>query len=90
IGAMTTRRLFLAGGTLGLAAAAGSPWRVAASGSTGTFAVALGDAEWRRRLTPAQYAVLRQSGTERPYSSALLHEERRGRFACAGCGLDLF
>ncbi|MBN8939813.1 MAG: peptide-methionine (R)-S-oxide reductase MsrB [Rhizobiales bacterium] len=87
---MTTRRFFLAGGTLGLAAAAGLPWRATASGSTETFAVTLGDAEWRGRLTPAQYAVLRQSGTERPHSSALLHEARRGQFACAGCGLDLF
>ncbi|MGL4289983.1 MAG: peptide-methionine (R)-S-oxide reductase MsrB [Phreatobacter sp.] len=86
---MTTRRFFLAGGTIGLAAVS-SPWWFPRSEAAETFAVALGEAEWRRRLTPAQYAVLRRSGTERPYSSALLHEERRGQFACAGCGLDLF
>ena len=48
------------------------------------------DAEWRATLTAAQYAVLRKEGTEPPFTSPLLHEERRGIFACAGCGLDLF
>ncbi len=48
------------------------------------------DAEWRSSLTADQYAVLRQEGTERPFTSPLLHEERKGIFACAGCGLDLF
>jgi len=48
------------------------------------------DAEWRATLTADQYAVLRKEGTERPFTSPLLHEERRGTFACAGCALDLF
>jgi peptide-methionine (R)-S-oxide reductase len=48
------------------------------------------DAEWRSTLTPEQYAILRKEGTERPFTSPLLHEERKGIFACAGCGLDLF
>jgi peptide-methionine (R)-S-oxide reductase len=48
------------------------------------------DAEWRKLLTPDQYAVLRHEGTERAFTSALLHEERKGIFACAGCSLDLF
>jgi peptide-methionine (R)-S-oxide reductase len=48
------------------------------------------DAEWRKLLTAEQYAVLRENGTESPFSSPLLHEHRRGVFACAGCGLDLF
>jgi peptide-methionine (R)-S-oxide reductase len=48
------------------------------------------DAEWRKMLTPDQYAVLRHDGTERPFTSALLHETRKGNFACAGCDLDLF
>jgi peptide-methionine (R)-S-oxide reductase len=41
-------------------------------------------------LTADQFAVLRQSGTEYPFSSKLLHEERPGKFACAGCDLDQF
>ena len=56
----------------------------------GRFEVALSDAQWRQRLTPAQYAVLRQAATERPGSSPLLNEHRKGIFACAGCALPLF
>jgi peptide-methionine (R)-S-oxide reductase len=41
-------------------------------------------------LTPAQYAVLRESGTERPYTSPLNDEHRRGNFACAGCDQEAF
>ena len=48
------------------------------------------DADWRSTLTPDQYAVLRKEGTERPFTSPLLHEERRGVFTCAGCDLALF
>jgi peptide-methionine (R)-S-oxide reductase len=50
----------------------------------------LGDEEWKARLTPAQYDVLRDEGTERPFTSELLNEHREGMFACAGCGLELF
>ncbi|HEX7442191.1 MAG TPA: peptide-methionine (R)-S-oxide reductase MsrB [Caldimonas sp.] len=50
----------------------------------------LPDAEWKKRLTPDQYAVLRQEGTERPGTSPLNHEKRKGRFHCAGCDLPLF
>jgi len=52
--------------------------------------VAYSDAEWRSKLTPEQYAILRKDGTEQPFTSPLLHEERKGTFACAGCGSDLF
>ena len=55
-----------------------------------TYRVSYSDAEWRRRLTPAQYAVLRQEDTERPYSSPLNDEHRRGTFLCAGCGNELY
>jgi peptide-methionine (R)-S-oxide reductase len=48
------------------------------------------DADWRSTLTPDQYAILRKAGTEHPFTSPLLHEERKGVFACAGCGSDLF
>lgn len=52
--------------------------------------LSLPDAQWRKRLTPQAYAVLRQGSTERPYSSPLLKEHRKGRFVCAGCDLPLF
>lgn len=55
-----------------------------------TFPVTHTDEEWRKLLTPDQYAVLRQAGTEYPNSSPLLHEERKGNFACAGCDQDAF
>jgi peptide-methionine (R)-S-oxide reductase len=48
------------------------------------------DAEWRGELTPAQFEVLRLEGTERPFSSPLNGEKRKGTFQCAGCGLPLF
>jgi peptide-methionine (R)-S-oxide reductase len=51
---------------------------------------ALSDAEWRKRLTPAQYDVLRKHGTERAGTSPLNHEKRKGTFACAGCDLPLY
>jgi peptide-methionine (R)-S-oxide reductase len=55
-----------------------------------TFAVTHTDAEWRKLLTADQYAILRQEGTERPNTSALLHEGRKGNFACAGCDQEEF
>jgi peptide-methionine (R)-S-oxide reductase len=50
----------------------------------------LTDADWRKRLPADSYAVLRQEATERPGSSPLLGEHRKGTFACLGCGLALF
>ncbi len=50
----------------------------------------LTDTDWRKRLNPQQYDVLRKHGTERPGTSALNHEKRKGVFACAGCDLPLF
>jgi peptide-methionine (R)-S-oxide reductase len=55
-----------------------------------TYAVTKSDEEWRRHLTPEQYHVLREHGTERPGSCALLQEKRAGTFRCAGCGNALF
>ena len=54
------------------------------------FEVEKSDDEWRRILTPEQYAVLRGHGTERAGTCALLHEHRPGTFSCAGCGQALF
>jgi peptide-methionine (R)-S-oxide reductase len=50
----------------------------------------LSDAEWRARLTPEQYRILRQGGTEAPWTGALLDKKGPGRFRCAGCGQPLF
>ena len=55
-----------------------------------TFPIQLEDAEWRKRLDPAAYQVLRHAATERPYTSPLNNEKRKGRFLCAGCGTQLF
>src|SRR5512136_3322346 len=86
------RRHLLWGGAGVLALAAASRV-VAGSGKSTrpeTFEVARSDVEWRERLSPAQYAVLRQEGTERPYSSPLNNEKRPGTFDCAGCDMPLF
>lgn len=48
------------------------------------------NAEWKKRLTPEQYYVLREEGTERPFSSPLDHEWRDGIYVCAACDLELF
>ena len=56
----------------------------------GRFEIALSDAEWKKRLPPERYAVLRQERTERAGSSPLNREKRRGTYVCAGCGLPLF
>jgi peptide-methionine (R)-S-oxide reductase len=58
--------------------------------TTELFKVTHTDDEWRRRLTPEQYRVMRSHGTEPPGSCALLHEKRPGTFSCAGCGQPLF
>ena len=54
------------------------------------FAVTHSAEDWRARLTPEQFRVLRGHGTEAPGSSPLLHEDRAGVFCCAGCGQALF
>lgn len=81
-----TRRHFL--GASGVFAAAGLAPLLAGRGARAAqpraYPYALSDAEWRARLTKAQYDVLRQEGTERPYTSPLNDEHRAGTFACAG------
>jgi peptide-methionine (R)-S-oxide reductase len=54
------------------------------------FAVALSEEEWRRKLSPAQYRVLREHGTERAGSSPLDKQYGAGIYHCAGCGQPLF
>ena len=50
----------------------------------------LSEADWKRRLSPAAFHVLRQHGTEKPFSSPLYQEQRTGQYLCAGCQLPLF
>ena len=80
-----TRRQFALGATaalfLGTAAKGGEDKR---------FEVTRTDEEWRQRLTPEQYNVLRKEGTERAGSSPLNHEKRLGIFHCAGCDLPIY
>jgi peptide-methionine (R)-S-oxide reductase len=91
---MKRRNMLLAGtasaAALGLAVA--TRGRVVAGTQPGgqTFPVTHSEEEWRRTLTTAQYEVLREHGTEPPYSSSLDHEKRAGTFRFAGCGQDLF
>ena len=88
---MVDRRVLLAGGA-GLAAMIFSlDWlRGGAVKAASSFEITKTDAEWRALLTPAQFKVLRQHGTERPGTSPLNAEKRKGVFACAGCDLPLF
>ena len=50
----------------------------------------LSETEWRRRLTPEQYHVLREAGTERAFAGALTDNKADGVYVCAACKLDLF
>ena len=88
---MMTKRNFLLGGlaALGVGTAAKLSGDKS-SASAGTFPFTKTDAEWRQTLTPAQYQVLREHGTERAGSSPLDKEHRPGTFCCAGCGQKLF
>ncbi|MNX98155.1 Peptide methionine sulfoxide reductase MsrB [compost metagenome] len=87
------RRHFLGLGGAAALAAGLAPLLVSRSGHAATaesFPYTLTDAQWRERLTREQYEVLRREGTERPYTSPLNDEHRKGTFACAGCAHPLF
>jgi len=60
------------------------------AGTKKKFKITRTDAEWKKRLGAARYRIMRLEGTERPYSSRLDKEKRRGVFACAGCNLGLY
>ena len=77
----------------GLSAGVAGAWLWSRGGDAapaGHYEVTLSDAEWRKRLSPAAYDVLRHEGTERPFTSPLNSEHRAGTFACAGCALPAF
>jgi peptide-methionine (R)-S-oxide reductase len=85
---MMSRRFLLAAGAVGLTTWFGPSWAIPVDAER--FAVTHTDKEWRKLLKPGQYAILRQSVTERPFSSPLLNEHRPGVFDCAGCDQGLF
>jgi len=82
-----SRRHLLAGLTCATATYLVSSSRSIAQGR---FKVMKTPAQWRRQLGPDRYEILREAGTERPFSSPLDEEHRRGQFRCAGCGQPLF
>jgi len=87
-----SRRGLLAGAAATLAAcgdASAKPSAAAARFASSPYRK-LTKADWKKRLSPAAYAVLREEDTERPGSSPLNREKRRGTFVCAGCDLPLF
>jgi peptide-methionine (R)-S-oxide reductase len=87
---MLTRRYLLSICASGLAAWFGSSRLFTILAAEEAFQITHTDAEWRKLLKPDQYTVLRQSATERPFSSPLLNEHRPGVFACAGCDNGVF
>ena len=92
---MITRRELAWGGLavagIGAASLAVLKWRGAGAEAADThFEIVRTPEEWRKLLTPAQYAVLRDEDTERPFTSPLNHEKGKGIFVCAGCDLPLF
>lgn len=90
---MTSRRDFIATAGFGLGAAAlgfGFFSQYAAAGPTVSNPMNLSDADWRKKLNPTQYRILRHEGTEPPFTSPLNDEHRHGVFACAGCGTKAF
>ena len=87
---MFDRRILLTS-VAGLFGLATSRWlRATPANAAEKFEIEKTEAEWRAQLTAQQYEILRNHGTERPGSSPLLNEHRKGVFACAGCDLPLF
>ena len=84
---LSSAQLLLGGG---LAAIAAIGARAGAATPQGHFEVEMSDAQWKAKLTPQSYEVLRHEGTETPFTSPLNDEHRKGTFTCAGCALALF
>lgn len=83
-----TKRQFFSLGSIGVAAFMFGCGKDATAKTR--FAFTLTDAEWKKRLSPAAYRVLRQEDTETPFTSTLNKEKRKGTFICAGCSQRLF
>lgn len=84
------RRKFLKSLAVAVTLGAFWPLRGAWANREDIMPVKLSKEEWQQRLTPQQYNILREAGTERAFTSPLNDEKRKGVFACAGCGLELF
>lgn len=84
------RRRALTGIALGLGGTVVALLSPRAAFAQAAYRVSYSAKEWRRRLQPAQFAILREADTEAPWSSPHLAEHRSGRFACAGCGTASF
>ncbi|MBT9267718.1 peptide-methionine (R)-S-oxide reductase MsrB [Pseudomonas sp. MG-9] len=94
----TRRQILVASGGLGVAALVAGVLPKLSPGAAlidqahadEVFEITHSDSEWRARLSDEQYAILREEGTERAYTSPLNNEHRSGTFVCAGCELALF
>ncbi|MBI1407631.1 MAG: peptide-methionine (R)-S-oxide reductase MsrB [Caulobacter sp.] len=87
---MINRRFFLLSAAALGACSQTEPVQAAESDFANSSWRKLTDAQWRQRLSPQAYRTLRHEDTERPGTSPLEHEHRRGTFVCAGCELPLF
>ena len=87
---LPSRRRFLAGAATAVALPMVSACGADPALAKGDFPVKKTDAQWRAHLTRGEYGILREAQTERPYSSPLDKEKRKGTFTCAGCGNRLY
>ena len=91
---MKRREFLIAGGAVVAAAAVSFAYLGGSfaeeKGVEGNFEITKTPEEWRAELTEAEFAVLREEGTERAYTSDLLKEKREGTYVCAGCALPLY
>ncbi|ORE96862.1 peptide-methionine (R)-S-oxide reductase MsrB [Aurantimonas sp. 22II-16-19i] len=88
---MIRRNFLKAGLAAGVAAIGGMAFlRQGADAAEGAFPVSRSEAEWKKLLTPDQFAVLRQEATERPFSSALNDNKKSGLYVCAGCDTPVY
>ncbi len=85
-----TRRVFILIPSMSILKIIFKPIKAFASSLTSKEEWNLSEEEWKNRLSPESYYILRQEGTERAFSSALNNEKRKGIFHCAGCDLPLF